>query len=252
MLRCAAVYFNRKRFGERRGLQGSAGVCEAAGEERGTEAHLGGSRSGAGDHRDHAPRDPRRRPGVALRESQRLANAFAHQCSGQRAAHSTGAGDRFVRGSGRAHSRFPGRAGAARAAGQNQDAAQAGGAGFVLSEDGEDGAVQGGGAARRLLASGISDFAMLAAGCGAIHHLAAGDHAQSGDRKAQRGRLSNAGVRRKDHGHALANAKARRGTFSAGARGEPRGPHRRGRGHRRGPGHLPGGNPARSRPTWTR
>ncbi len=58
------------------------------------------------------------------------------------------------------------------------------------------GPVQGSDAARELLAAGVSDFAMLAAGCGAVHHLAAGDHAQSGDGQAQRGRLSHAGVRR--------------------------------------------------------
>ena len=159
-------------------------------------------------------------PGVALRASQRLASSAADQCVGQRAAHSTGAGGRRVRGSRRAHSRVPGRAGAARAAGQNQDAAQAGGTGLVFSEDGEVGAVQGGDSARRFLAAGVSDFAVLAAGCGAIHHLAAGDYAQSGDGQAQRGRLSHAGVRRAHHGHALANAKTRRGTFPAGARGE--------------------------------
>ena len=186
-----------------------------------TEAHLRGSGSGAGDYRDYPPRDARGRPGAALRTAQRV----AHSAADQYARAASGACNlalevECARGSGRAHSRISGHASAARAARQDQDAAEAGGAGIVLSEDREDRPVQGSDPARRLFAARVSDSAMLAAGCRAVHHLAAGVHAQSGDGQAQRGRLSHAGVRRAHHRHALADAKARRGTFSARARRE--------------------------------
>ena len=64
----------------------------------------------------------------------------------------SGAGSRRVRRSRRAHSRVPGHAVAAGPARQNQDAAEARGAGLVFPEDGEDGAVQGSDPPRRLFA----------------------------------------------------------------------------------------------------
>ena len=81
--------------------------------------------------------------------------------------------------------------------------------------------------------SRFSDFEMLAAGRRAIHHLPAGVYAKSGDREAQRGHVSHAGLRRAHHGHALADAKAWRGTFPARARGKSRRTHSRVGGDRR-------------------
>ena len=77
-------------------------------------------------------------------------------------------------------------ASAARAARQDQNAAEARRAGRVLSKNGEVGPVQRSHPPRRFLAPRISNPAVLAAGCRPIHHLAAGVHAQSGDRQAQR------------------------------------------------------------------
>src|SRR6266436_6379260 len=61
---------------------------------------------------------------------------------------------------------------------------------------------------------------MLAAGWRPVHHVSAGVYAQSGDREAQRGDVSHAGVRPADHGDALADAEAWRGAFSSRSGGE--------------------------------
>ncbi len=47
---------------------------------------------------------------------------------------------------------------------------------------------------RQFFALAISDPQVLAAGCRTFHYLAVGDHAKSRNNKAQRGRLSHAGV----------------------------------------------------------
>ena len=168
---------------------------EAAGEERGTEAHLGGGRSGAGDHRDYRARDARRRPGVAFRASQRLASSPAHQCAGQRAAHSIWRWrvDSFEEVAERIRGFLDMQApqGLLDKIKMLPKLAELG---SFFPKTVKTGPCKEVIRARRIFAAGVPDFAMLAAGCGAIHHLAAGDHAQSGDRKAQRGRLSHAGV----------------------------------------------------------
>ena len=62
---------------------------------------------------------------------------------------------------------------------QAQDAAEAGRARRVFSQDGEVRPVQGSHPPRQFFAGRISDPAVLAAGRRPLHHLAAGDHAQS-------------------------------------------------------------------------
>src|SRR5207248_11796527 len=58
---------------------------------------------------------------------------------------------------------------------------------------------------------------MLAAGWRTVHYFSAGVYEEPGDGKAERGDVPHAGLRRADNGHALANAKARSGTFSTRA-----------------------------------
>ena len=67
--------------------------------------------------------------------------------------------------------------------------------GIVFPEDGAQRRLPGR-RARRFFAVRFSDFAMLAAGRRALHHLADGDHEKSRNRQAQRRLLSHAGFRR--------------------------------------------------------
>src|SRR5229473_2593906 len=87
---------------------------------------------------------------------------------------------------------------------------------------------------------------MLATGWREIHYVSAGVYAQSGNGEAQRGDVPHAGVRRADHGNALADAKAWRGAFSARARGESGGADTGGGGDWGRSGHGAGGDAADS------
>ena len=100
----------------------------------------------------------------------------------------------------------------------SEDAAETGGVGIVVSEDGEAAPCK---EVVRTEDFSLLDFPILQ--CwpqdgGTLHHLADGDHKESGDGKAKRGLLPHAGFRFAHHGHALADAEARRGAFSQRAR----------------------------------
>src|SRR6266446_9226769 len=63
---------------------------------------------------------------------------------------------------------------------------------------------------------------MLAAGWRAVHYVSAGIYEESGDRKAERGDVPHADLRRADDGNALADAEAWSGAFSSGEGEESR------------------------------
>ena len=77
---------------------------------------------------------------------------------------------------------------------QNEDVAETRRAGFVFPEDCPQRRMPGSGANRRFLAARFSDLAVLAAGWRPIHHMADGDHEESGNREAKRRLLSHAGL----------------------------------------------------------
>ena len=126
---------------------------------------------------------------------------------------------------------------ARRADGQAEDAAQAGGSGVGVSQNGELGACKDVILRDEFLAGPLSDPALLAAGWRAVHHSADGVFAQSGYGQTQLRLLSAAGFRRAHHRNALADPQAGRGALpQTRSRREKHTDGRRG-GHRRGPVH---------------
>ncbi len=75
---------------------------------------------------------------------------------------------------------------------------------------------------RESIARHAADPQVLAGRRRQVHHAAAGHHARSGDRSAQRGHVPLAEVRRANAGDALAAAQGRRGTRARGPRPEKR------------------------------
>ena len=162
-------------------------------------------------------------PALLFERPQGLADSGGDESGRHGAPDEPGAGSGFA-GRGRGPNLFnPRHAIAARAARQNEDAAEACGAWHRSSPKRCEAA-----SARKLCAPrdfrlfDFPDPAVLAPGRRPLHHLANGDHQESGNGQAKRGMLSHAGFRRAHHGNALADAEARRGAFSQRA-GEEQG-----------------------------
>src|SRR2546425_1362456 len=211
--------------GGKSGVSRFAGICAEAGEGRGIETGARGSGPDPGDYRSGAARGAgqgaraeQRGAGAAVREAERVTRAVVDQCVWKRAADGNGVGGERPERSCRTYPGISEDGDAAGALRQNQDVAEAGGAGIVFPEESERGRMQGSGAARgRRKTVRLPDPEMLAAGRRAVYHVSAGVHEESGNGEAQRGDVPDAGLRRMHHGNALADAEARGRAFSAGA-----------------------------------